>query len=223
MENLDKAQIVEKLASLGVNLTPRILQLYVSEELIPAPTFPSKGQGARALYPPETVAEAYAAYCLLREDRLSYKVVKEARQIGQHLETTDYRNILRDILGDRKIRLLIFRRSKETFYAFEWLWLKYTMLPERELPLDEEGYIRNFLIQWAAGGDDEIETLLTSEYREVESLSADEKAIFRDRQREEKARKTALEINREARKIKRAQGEEAMYEYLRKLRAKGQS
>lgn len=221
MENLDKDWVLGKLFFLGINLTPRALQLYVSEGLIPAPaSFLGKGQGARAIYPPETVAEAYAAYHLLHEDRLRYDRLREARQIGRYLETTAYDSI-QDILNDITMRLLIFRRSKGTFFAFEWLWLKYSMLPERELAVNHD--IRNFLLQWAAEGDDEVEALLSGEYREIENLPSNAKAIIKDRQREGKTIKTSLEVNREVNRILRTEGEAAAHEYLRKIRDKKQS
>ena len=220
MENLDKTQIMEKLASLGINLIPRTLQLYVSKELIPAPTFPNKGQGARAIYPPETLAETYAVYRLLREDRLSYEMVREAGQIGRHLENTNY-DTLKDILDDIAIRVLIFRKPKETFYAFEWLWLKYSVLPDRELAVNSD--IRGILIGLAEGGDDYIEGLLSGEDKEVENLSHSVKAIIQDRRKKGKAIKTSLEVTREVNKILREQGEEAAHEYLRRIKAKGQS
>lgn len=167
MKNLDKAQIMLKLAFLDVNLAPRTLQLYAKEKLIPAPTFPNKGQGARAIYRPETLAETYAAYWLLREDRLGYERVREARQIGRYLETTNY-NTLKDILDDITIRILILHKPKETFYAFEWLWLKYSVLPDRELAVNSD--IRGILIALAEGGDDYIEAMqMMANYREVDS------------------------------------------------------
>lgn len=214
MERLDKEWVLRKLSFLGINLAPRLLQLYRKQELIPAPTFDKKGQGAKGIYPPDTVAEAYAAYNLLRDDRLSYETVRTARQIGQHLETTDYHNS-QDILNDKKIRILVFERPKETFYAFEWLWLKYTMLPEKQLAVNDD--IRNFLLQWAASGDDEIEAELSGEYAIDETLPSDIKAIMKQRQREQRGKLTSLKVNQEARRIFREQGEAAVHEYLRNL------
>ena len=163
MEYLGKTWILEKLAFLGIDLTPLTLQIYVREELIPAPTFPSKGQGARGLYSSETPAEAYAAYRLIRENRRSHQLVREARRIGRYLENTNYHS-LGDIFQDIEIRKLIHKRPKEVFYAFEWLWLKYQVLPEKELPVGPA--IRGILIGLAETGDDYIKALLGREYKE---------------------------------------------------------
>jgi len=221
MENLDKDWVLGKLFFLGINLTPRALQLYVSEGLIPAPaSFLGKGQGARAIYPPETVAEAYAAYHLLHEDRLRYDRLREARQIGRYLETTDYHS-LKDIMADTAIRVLIFRKPKETFFAFEWLWLKYSMLPGKELAVNSG--IRGILIGLAETGDGYVEALLSGEDREVENLPIGVKAIIQDRQKKGKAVKTSLEVTREVNRILRTEGEAAAHEYLRKIKAEKQS
>jgi len=157
------SDLMNELQSLGIRMSKRALQQYASSRfgLVDEPVV--RERGGPAEFAPEALAEVYAAYHLLHRDKISYKLIRQARQIGRYLETTNYRS-LPDILNDTDVRKLIYKKPKETFYAFEWLWLKYSAMPEKELPVDHA--IRGILIGLAETEDFYIEALQSGEYKE---------------------------------------------------------
>jgi len=156
------AELIEKLQKLGIRMSKRAIQQYASSRfgLIDEPIVQERGGPAE--FTPDALADVYAAYHLLHKDKIPYELIRQARQIGRYLETTSYR-ALPDILADTGIRELIHNKPKAVFYSFEWLALKYSVMPSKELRIPSGA--RSALISLAEK-DDYIEALQSGEFIE---------------------------------------------------------
>lgn len=79
---MEPDELLQRLKSLGKDVSRPTLPRWVRQELIPAPEVRSlgRGRGARSIYPAAALGEAYAAAVLLRDKGLTVREVVYVRE-----------------------------------------------------------------------------------------------------------------------------------------------
>lgn len=126
-------EVISKLKELGINIHRNTLLRYEKAELIPLPERGShgKGKGRYSDYPPQTVAEAAASYCLLhgyRPDAVDTKWPKIPPELVEKIRkrALDFERGNLAAIPDAV--------SIETIYTIEWLKIKNKV--EANIPLE---------------------------------------------------------------------------------------
>jgi hypothetical protein len=110
-DKMTPKEIIDQLALLTVKITDRTLYNYSEWGLIPEPQRGSGRSGKWVEYPPETLAEAYAAWRLLhgqywqehqyttlglKPPKLSPETVATIRRLNSEIETQDWKRFKRE-------------------------------------------------------------------------------------------------------------------------------